>query len=159
MAYSEPTSRATGYTVTATDYNVFVDNDKFFYSRTRYFPLIVYPDDVNVQSGDDAITFDIPSGVGGSNLTYAYARHSTAGAGGTDTNIQIHNVTDAVDMLSTKLHIDSTETKSTTAATTYAIDTSNDDVVEGDTLRIDIDTLDSSTVPQGLYVVLGFDKQ
>jgi len=159
MAYTARSTHVTGYIVTASDWNESVNNDAFFYSRTRYFPIIVYPDDVDVQTGDAAITFDIPAGIGGSDLTYAYARHATVGSGGTDTEIQIRNVTDAVDMLTTKLHVDSGEVNSTTAATSYAVDTSNDDVVEGDEIAIDIDSLDSSTVPQGLFVIVGFDKQ
>lgn len=80
----------------------------------------------------------------------------TAGTTGT-TDVQIHNVTDAVDMLTTKLTVDSGETSSLTAATPVVIDTSNDTVSTDDVLRIDIDAV-SSTAPKGGLLSLKFTK-
>ena len=80
----------------------------------------------------------------------------TAGTTGT-TDFQIRNVTDSVDMLSTKLTIDSGETTSETAATAAVINTSNDDVAEGDVLAIDVDAV-STTAPQGAFITLTFRK-
>ena len=87
-------------------------------------------------------------------LVDVHAEVITAGTTGT-TDIQIHNVTQAADMLSTKLTIDSGETGSDTAAAAAVIDTANDDVAENDMLRIDIDAV-STTAAQGLIVTLGF---
>lgn len=88
------------------------------------------------------------------NLVRVHARVITAGTTGT-TDIQIANVTDAVDMLSTKLTIDSAATGSDTAATAAVINTATDDVVTNDLLRIDIDAA-STTKPKGLIVTLEF---
>ena len=87
-------------------------------------------------------------------LKAVHAYVVTAGVTGT-TDIQIHNVTDGVDMLSTKLTIDSGETGSETAAVAAVIDTDHDDVSVNDILRIDIDDI-STTAAKGLYVTLIF---
>lgn len=69
------------------------------------------------------------------------------------TDIQIANVTDSVDILSTKLTIDSAETGSDTAATAAVIDTSKDDLATNDLLRIDVDAV-STTPAKGLIVTI-----
>jgi len=108
----------------------------------------------DVSVGDGRMYFSIPAKFNSHNLTRVYAKVFTAGTTGT-TDIQIYNVTDSVDMLSTKLTIDSGETGSDTAATPAVIDTAHDDVVTNDLLRIDIDAV-STTAPKGLIVVLEF---
>jgi hypothetical protein len=100
--------------------------------------------------------FRVPIELNGYNLNSVGAAVITAGTTGS-MSIQVHNKTDAVDMLSTKLTIDSEETDSKTAATPAVINTSYDDVVTGDLLRIDIDTI-HSTPASGLLVCLGFKK-
>ena len=105
-------------------------------------------------TGDGKFYFIIPSSVTGMDLVEVNARVITAGTTNT-TDIQIANVTDAVDMLSTKLTIDSAETSSSTAATAAVIDTTKDDVVTNDLIRIDIDAV-STTPAQGLIVTLIF---
>jgi len=107
-----------------------------------------------VSTGDGKFYFHIGEVLDGKNLNYCHAEVITAGTTGT-LEIQIHNVTKAVDMLSTTLQIDSGETGSDTAATSYVIDTNNDDVAENDVLRIDIDAV-QTTPPEGLIVTLGF---
>ena len=61
----------------------------------------------------------------------------------------------SVDMLSTKLTIDSGEVGSDSAATSYVIDTTKDDVATNDCIAIDIDQV-STTPPKGLIIRLGF---
>lgn len=109
--------------------------------------------DTAVADGKAYIT--IPSSLNGFILKRVHARVITAGTTGT-TDIQIHNVTDAVDMLSTKLTIDSAETGSNTAAAPAVINAANDDVATNDELRIDIDAV-ASTAAKGLIVVLEFE--
>lgn len=104
--------------------------------------------------GDGKAYITIPSNVGGMDLTGVHARVITAGTTSTCT-IQVHNVTQAADMLSTKISIDSAETGSETAATPPVIDTGNDDVATNDLIRIDIDTI-HTTPAQGLVVTLVF---
>lgn len=128
-------------------------------TRTRYVTLepFGFKDDVNVSVGDGAAYIAIPSELNGTVLVYAHARHKTAGTGTTNkTKIQIHNVNNVVDILSTVLSIDAGETGSETAATAYVINTSNDDVAAYDLLRIDVDQVPETTAPQGLMVTLGF---
>ena len=88
------------------------------------------------------------------NLVDVHAEVITAGTTGT-TDIQIANVTQVADILSTKLTIDSGETGSDTAATAAVINTAEDDMTENDVLRIDVDAI-STTAPKGLIITLGF---
>lgn len=105
--------------------------------------------------GDGKAYFTIPASANGMNLTAVHARVVTAGTTGTCT-IQIANVTQAADMLSTRISIDTTpETGSDTAEAPAVIDTNNDDVATNDLLRIDIDTI-HTTAAKGLVVTLQF---
>lgn len=108
----------------------------------------------SVATGDGQGYFHIPAELNGMDLVDLEAFVVTAGTTST-TDIQISNTTQAVDMLSTKLTIDSGETNSSTAATPAVIDTANDDVATGDVIEIDIDAV-STTAPQGLEVILYF---
>lgn len=108
----------------------------------------------DLATGDGKAYFVIPESLNGMNLVRVHARVITAGTTGT-TDIQIANVTDSVDMLSTKITIDSTETGSDTGATPAVIDTTKDDVATNDLLRIDVDAL-STTKPKGLIVTMEF---
>lgn len=116
--------------------------------------LVVFDFASTLSVGDGKFYFHVDSRLGGMNLVDVHAEVITAGTTGT-TDIQINNVTQAADMLSTKLTIDSTETGSDTAATPAVIDTANDDVAENDLLRVDIDAI-STTAPKGLILTLGF---
>ena len=81
---------------------------------------------------------------------------ATAGTTGT-TDVQIHRVRSAtpVDMLSTKITIDSGEVDTATAATAAVVNTSNDDVQTSDQIHVDIDAV-STTAAKGLVVNLQF---
>lgn len=118
--------------------------------------LTAYDDDNTVKVGDGVEYLPIPASMNGMNLISAHAYVITAGTTNT-TDIQIHNLTDNVDMLSTKITIDSGETSSRTAAVAPVIDTANDDVATGNILRIDVDAV-STTAPKDLYVQLEFKK-
>ncbi len=96
----------------------------------------------------------MPSKLSGWNLVEVAAYVQTAGTTGT-TDVQIHNVTDAADMLTTKLTVDSAETDTNTAATAAVIDGAADDVVTADKLRFDVDAV-STTAPKGLWVEMTF---
>lgn len=105
-------------------------------------------------TGDGKAYFRVPLELNGMNLIGVAASVYTAGTTNT-TDIQIRNKTDSVDMLSTKLTIDSGETDSSTAAAAAVIDASKDDVATGDILAIDVDAV-STTAAKGLYVELRF---
>lgn len=111
-------------------------------------------DDVATGNGAGDLFFRIPDVMNGWNLVGVAASVQTAGTTNT-TDIQIHNVTQAADMLSTVITIDSAETDSSTAATPPVIDAANDDVSTADSLRIDVDAV-STSAPKGLYVELIF---
>jgi hypothetical protein len=99
--------------------------------------------------------FRIPEELNGMNLTGVAATVYTAGTTGT-TDIQIRNVTDSQDMLSTKMTIDSAEVDTATAATPAVINTSYDDVATADRIAIDVDAV-STTAPYGLVILLRFE--
>lgn len=120
----------------------------------KYFELLVFDFGTAVESGDGKFYFHIPPGLDGMNLVYAHAEVFTAGVTGT-MDIQLHNVDNALDMLSTKLTIDSNETGSDTAATAVAINGSNDHVNTNDVVRVDVDAI-QTTPANGLLITLGF---
>lgn len=106
--------------------------------------------------GDGNAYTIIPAELDGWNLVSIVGVCRTAGTTGTG-DLQVNNVTQAADMLSTKLTIDSGETTSATAATAAVIDTANDDVASGDVLRIDCDAKHTTAAKGGL-VMLGFQR-
>lgn len=108
----------------------------------------------DIATGDGKADLHIPSTLNGMNLVEVHAEVITAGTTGT-TDIQIANATQAADMLSTKLTIDSGETGSDTAAAAAVIDTAQDDLATNDMLRIDVDAV-STTAPKGLIITLTF---
>lgn len=123
---------------------------------TRYFMITVFStrDLEPCETGDGKHKFHVPPDLNGLDLVYVHAFVDTAGTTGT-MDIQLYNVTQAADMLTTKLTIDSGETGSDTAATPAVIDTANDDIATNDIIRIDIDAV-HTTVALGLVVTLGF---
>jgi len=118
------------------------------------FQVVVFERGTDVATGDGKADIHIPSPYNGMNLVEVHAEVITAGTTGT-TDIQIANATQAADMLSTKLTIDSGETGSDTAATPAVIDGANDDVATNDMLRVDVDA-HSTTAPKGLILTLIF---
>ena len=84
------------------------------------------------------------------NLVRANAYVNTAGTTNA-TTIDIYNVTDSQDMLSTAISIAS----GGTAGTAGTVNASYDDVATGDILRVDVTSM-STTAPKGLMVVLEF---
>ena len=106
-----------------------------------------------ITTGDGKTYWRVPSVLNGMNLTAVAAAVTTVSSSGIPT-VQIHNLTQAADMLSTKLTIDASETDSSTAAAAAVIDAANDDVATADMLRIDIDV--AGTGAKGLMVEMQF---
>jgi len=115
---------------------------------------MVFAAATNVAVGDGKAYFVVPDELDGMNLVRVAATVVTAGTTNS-TTIQIANVTDAVDMLSTLMAIETTETSTRTSTTPGVIDTTKDDVATGDVLRIDVDAV-STTAPKGLIVEMVF---
>ena len=113
----------------------------------------VIADDTALTTGDGKTHFTIPIELNGMDLVSVGAHVYTVSSSGTPT-VQIHNLTDTVDMLSTAITIDANEKDSTTAGTPAVIDGTNDDVVTADEIRIDVDVAGTGT--EGLEVRLGF---
>jgi hypothetical protein len=117
------------------------------------FEIKVVDDATVVATGDGQAIMMIPADLTGLNLTTVAAFVTTVSSSGT-VSVQIRNVTDAVDMLTTKVTIDQSEFTSYTAGTAAVINTTYDDVVTGDRIAIDVDS--AGTGAKGLGIVLGF---
>jgi hypothetical protein len=87
------------------------------------------------------------------NLVDVDAMISTVSSSGAPL-VQIRNVTDSADMLSTRITIDATEFTSYTAETAPVIDGTHDDVATGDRIAIDVDG--AGTGAKGLAIILSF---
>jgi len=103
---------------------------------------------------DNHFRFHIPAGLDGLHLVEVHALVAVAGTTATLT-VQIANVTDSVDMLSTLLSVDTGEVGSDTA-TAAVINQANDQIQENDIIRVDVDTIQTGTAGKGLYITLGF---
>jgi len=125
------------------------------FRKPTIIEIPVFAPGTNTATGDGKALFRVPEELNGMNLTGVAACVYTAGTTGT-TDIQIRNVTDSQDMLSTKITIDSTEVDTSTAATPAVINTSYDDVATADRIAIDVDAI-STTAAKGLIVQLRFE--
>ena len=123
-------------------------------TQVQYVQFEVTAPTVDNATGDGQYYFYVPDKLNGLNLVSVVGFVISAGTTNT-MNIQIRNVTQGADILSTVLTIDSTETSSLTAATPAVIDTAEDDVTTYDQLRVDIDAI-HTTPAKGLTLLLGF---
>ena len=118
--------------------------------------LKIFTDTTAVAAGDDARRFVVTDDLGGTRLRSVHASVTTVGSGATV--VQVHNLTNADDLLSTRTTIDASETTSYTAATPHVVDTTGTPpinyITRGDVLRIDVDTAGSGA--KGLEVLLEF---
>lgn len=124
------------------------------YAGTENIQFIVFNPTTAWSTGDGKIGFHVPPSMNGMDLIYIHAEATTAGTTGTST-CQIRNVTQAADMLSTLVSLDTTETGSDTAITPAVIDTDNDDVATNDFIKIDVDAI-HTTPAKGLNITMSF---
>lgn len=117
----------------------------------QYCIEIAAPEQTPV-TGDSQQVIMCMADLDGGHLVDAQAYHVTAGTG--TTTVQIRNITQAVDMLSTPVTIDTGDLDSYDAATPPVIDVANDLVTVQDQIGIDIDGVQASA--EGLYVVITF---
>lgn len=120
---------------------------------TKNVVIKVIPDAVALTTGDGKAHFTVPIELNGMNLVTVGAHVYTVSSSGTPT-FQIHNLTDAVDILSTVITIDANEKDSSTAVTPAVINAANDDVATGDELRFDCDV--QGTGAAGFELRMGF---
>jgi hypothetical protein len=110
--------------------------------------------DVQVlETGDGKFIFAVSDDMDGMVLVDADAYITTVSSSGLPT-IQLRNITQAVDMLSTRITIDVSEFTSYTAATPPVINAANDDVAVADRIAIDVDV--AGTGAKGLGILLEF---
>ena len=109
-------------------------------------------DTVAPATGNGITHITIPSTLDGKNLYSAQAHVYTVGTGSL-TTVQLHNLTDGQDMLSTAITIDASEKDSSTAATPSVTGTYNG-VSTADVIRIDVDVVATNTL--GLEVRMVF---
>ena len=126
--------------------------DTPFFYRTAIIKALPDANDTYVGDGITALT--MPATFNGLYLYSIGAHVYTAGVGST-TDIQLYNITTAVDVLTTELTIDAGETDSSTAATAVVIGSQNR-VYTATVLRIDIDAIASGTAAKGLEIRMEF---
>ena len=110
-------------------------------------------DTIGPSVGNGITHVTIPSTLDGKNLQSAQAHVYTVGTGCT-TTVQLHNLTDGQDMLSTAITIDASEKDSSTAATPSVVGTYSA-VSTADVIRIDVDIVATNTL--GLEVRMVFN--
>ena len=120
------------------------------YAGTKSMVIIAVEQGTDVSAADGKISFPIPPALNGMNLVSANAIVNTAGTTNA-TTIDIFNVTDSFDLLSTAISIAS----GATIGTSGTVDAAHDDVVTNDVLRVDVTTA-STTLAKGLMVMLEF---
>jgi hypothetical protein len=108
-----------------------------------------------VVAGDGKWVFEIDRDEDEYKLFYVRAFVSLAGSG--TISVQLHNITQGVDMLSTKVTIDSGELSSKTAAVPYVVNDATSQVLDGDQIRLDVD--DAGAGAEGLGVNIGFRRE
>jgi len=122
---------------------------------TKNIVLKVVADGADVPDAADGVMHvTIPIEMNGMDLVSVGAHTYTASDGGTAINIDIYNLTQTQDMLSTAITIDNTETDSSTAATPAVINAATDDVVTADVIRIDLNQIGANAA--GLEIRMGF---
>jgi len=122
-----------------------------FTERTLVIKCVA--DTISPTVGNGITHVTIPSTLDGKNLQSAQAHVYTAGTGSL-TTVQLHNLTDGQDMLSTAITIDASEKDSSTAATP-SVTGANNGVSTADVIRIDVDVVATSTL--GLEVRMVFN--
>lgn len=135
--------------------------------------MVIYDDATDVTSGDAKARYPIPEEIDGYNLVAAEAWTMDAGLTG-DLQIEVNRCAEAltgnacsstlVNMLTNDLDIDTNETHTKNSSLNATcgnnwgscINTTNDDVQDGQWIRIDIPAVHSGTAPKGLVVKLTF---
>lgn len=141
----------------ATDSNTFTDADHTKLngiSTTRVVVVKAIADDDGLYVANGITHFTVPIELNGMNLVSVGAHIYTKSSSG-DPLFQIHNLTDSVDMLSSRLRIDASDDDTKDASNPPVIDTAHDDVVTGDVLRFDCDVAGTGTA--GMEIRMGFE--
>ena len=119
------------------------------------YHIKVFSDAQTITTGDGKFIFAIPEDVGGSILFDVELDVTTVSSSGI-VQVQVRNITQAVDMLSTRVQVDVSEFHSKDASTQPVIDANNNDVAHGNRIAIDVDA--AGTGAKGLRIILIFQK-
>ena len=122
-----------------------------FTERTLVIKCVA--DTIGPSVGNGITHVTIPSTLDGKNLSSAQAHVYTVGTGST-TTVQLHNLTDGQDTLSTPITIDASEKDSSTAATPSVVGAYGG-VSTADVIRIDVDVVATNTL--GLEIRMVFN--
>ena len=156
-AMSESADFIPFYDTAATAVKKITPINSVFFNRTIIIKVL--PDAIPTYVGNGITAFTIPLALNGLVLSAVSgevgAHVYTAGVTGT-TDVMIHNLTQATDMLTTAITIDAGETDSSTAAAAPVVDTDNNTVSTADVIRFDIDAISSGTAANGLEIRMQF---
>lgn len=132
-----------------------VTADKLSDTNTFRRLIHVHATDTSLSVGDTLATFFVPAEFDSYDLVRAEACVKVVSTSGRPT-IQIRDVTGSADMLVNKITIDSGEKTSYTSDTASSIDTTNDTLLAGQEIAIDVDS--AGTGAEDLYVILTVRK-
>lgn len=161
MTYTAQSHVSYGDTWTAGQHNTMIDNiadghsnETALREKTIIVELLNTLQVLGVVDGVGDLIFPIPSTLNGWNLTSAHAVLTKENSSSGTPTFQIHNLTDGVDMLSTRITVDENEYTSYTAAAQSVVDTTKDDVATGDRIRFDCDVAGTGVL--GLAIIMTF---
>lgn len=117
-----------------------------------HFCIALSAEDETPSTGNGLWTFAVEHDWSGTWLRRAEAYVSTAGS--SVTQIQLHNVAQAADLLTSRIEIDSGEKMSWESTPLAEVDPDNDPVLLGEEIRIDLDAIGSGAT--GLKLMLTF---
>jgi hypothetical protein len=153
MSYTLPRTWNTGELVTKAMMDEQVrDNMAAVYllANTKTFVWRIIPENVPITIGDDKARIPVPLELNGFELIRIHAAVDVVSTSGLVT-VQLYNITQAVDVLSTLITIDENELDSYGAATPPVIISANRLVATGNKLRCDIDV--AGTGATGLCLI------
>ncbi len=150
--FTEAAQDAAGAMVSSSDFQ-YTDATPLLTAK-KTVEIKVFDDATTITTGDGKYYWIVPSQFNARVIIGVFATVSTVSSSGTPT-VQIHNLTDAVDVLSTALTIDVSEYTSDTAATPAVINTSNDDLATGDRIRIDVDVAGTGAKGLSVGIIIG----
>jgi len=150
--FDEAAQDATGAMISSVDFQ-YTDATPLLSSK-KTIEIKVMDDNTTLTTGDGKYIWVVPSQFNNRVIIGVFATVTTTSSSGTPT-VQIHNITDAVDVLSTALTIDANEYSSDTAATAAVINTSNDDLSTGDRIRIDVDVAGTGAKGLSVGIIIG----
>lgn len=108
-----------------------------------------------ISTGDGKFIWSVPQDMNGYLLADVEASVTTVSSSGI-VQVQLRNITQSVDILSTRVQVDASEFHSNDAATQPVITAANADVAHEDRIAIDVDA--AGTGAKGLEIVLTFRR-